>query len=69
MLKLALRNPITGAPRARGRLQRKPIAAANSILDPANPKPGKVEVWVVRGGEIAERGARRPDALSVEARA
>ena len=52
----------------RGRLQRKPIAAAKSILDQANPKPGKVEVWVVRGGEIVERGARRPDALSVEAR-
>ena len=43
----------------RGRLQRKPIAAAKSILDQANPKPGKAEVWVVRGGEIAERGTRR----------
>ena len=68
MLKLALRNPITGVPRAR-EAAAQTHSCGNSILDQANPKPGKVEVWVVRGGEIAERGARRPDALSVEARA
>ena len=31
--------------------------------------PAKVEMWVVRGGESAERSARRPDAPGVEARA
>ena len=50
-LKLALRNPITGVPRARE--AHKLIAVAESILDQGNPKPGKVEVWVVRGGGSA----------------
>ena len=36
---------------------------------PGSKRALKVEVWVGRGGKVAERGARRPDALSVEARA
>ena len=53
-VKLALRNPITGCwAHSCGGISDCAIAVAKSNLDQGNPKPGKVEVWVVRGGGSA----------------